>query len=305
MGKFVILRNRVEPRCGVRGTQTGQGRRSTRLCLDLVPFDLSLRACAVRGLSEIETTFRRAALIRLLVEQDNRARFRRTTLGSFWSLIQIAAWIAGIGLVYGVIFNQPMVSYLPLVALGSWQWALIAGVLAESPAFILGSANILRSVPIPIPVATFRGLIRIWRTAMLAAVIPAMTLLWFRVPLHADLLITIPAGVFLTLALTLGIALILAPLGTRYRDVQVLAQMLATFLWLVSPVFWSPSQVTSQAWIVDFNPFGWFIQILRGPILGESVPAWYWLAASGTATLVLLASVWVTGRAGRRILVWL
>ena len=55
----------------------------------------------------------------ILAVLEIRQRYRRSTLGQFWLTISMAATIAGIGIVFGVIFNQPLASYIPFLGAGS------------------------------------------------------------------------------------------------------------------------------------------------------------------------------------------
>src|SRR5262245_45917360 len=53
----------------------------------------------------------------VLAFNDIRQRYRRSSLGQFWLTISMAATIAGVGLVFGLIFNQPLDNYIPFLGI--------------------------------------------------------------------------------------------------------------------------------------------------------------------------------------------
>ena len=46
---------------------------------------------------------------------------------------------------------------------------------------------------------------------------------------------------------------------------------LTRLLFFVTPVFWSPEMVPGhKRFIIDFNPFYYFIEVVRSPLLGKA-----------------------------------
>ena len=48
-------------------------------------------------------------------------------------------------------------------------------------------------------------------------------------------------------------------------------------VFFVTPIFWDYRHIaSSRSFIVDYNPFFYFIEIVRGPLLGEVPPVQYY-----------------------------
>ena len=87
--------------------------------------------------------------------QDVKSRFRSSVLGPAWILINLAAIIASIGLIYGRLFHQPMNEFLPFLTLGRVVWSFISSSLVEgSNAFIVAEGYI-KQFPFPKTLSTF------------------------------------------------------------------------------------------------------------------------------------------------------
>jgi ABC-2 type transport system permease protein/lipopolysaccharide transport system permease protein len=80
--------------------------------------------------------------------------------------------------------------------------------------------------------------------------------------------------------MTLGI------LHLKYRDLGRFFEPLLRGMFFLTPVFWDPSIVTgTRRALVDFNPFYYFLELLRAPLLGYVPETRVW-AVCGTITLL-------------------
>ena len=87
---------------------------------------------------------------------DVKRRYRRTTLGPFWSTASLAISIALMGTVGGGLLKRDMSVYLPFLASGMVVWMMISSILNESGArsslpqhhLSVRRVSIIRSLPI-------------------------------------------------------------------------------------------------------------------------------------------------------------
>ena len=67
------------------------------------------------------------------------------------------------------------------------------------------------------------------------------------------------------------VALLLGLINVRYRDLGQLIPNAMRLAFFVTPILWYPDSVTGIRTIfVDFNPFYYFIELLRAPLLGQA-----------------------------------
>ena len=237
---------------------------------------------------------------------DMTLRYRRTVLGPWWVTISTGVMIGSVGLVWGIIFNTDNASYIPFFATGVILWALISGGLLEGCNVFTQAASFIKSMPTPFMVHVHRMLAR--HLIILGHNAVLIVLLWaiFRWPVGWSALLAVPGLLIVLTALTGGV-LILGILCTRFRDIPQMIAAILQLLFLLTPIMWKPESVRgkSVSALLDFNPFYYLLEIVRGPLLGQPPDAYTWLIAFGFALASLLAGHALYGRFRHRVAYWL
>ena len=96
----------------------------------------------------------------ILAFNDVRQRYRRSTLGQFWLTISMAVTIAGIGIVFGFIFDQRLDNYIPFLGVGLIIWALISGLTNELSTCFIDADAYIRAYPGPRSLVVYRKIAR-------------------------------------------------------------------------------------------------------------------------------------------------
>jgi lipopolysaccharide transport system permease protein len=100
--------------------------------------------------------------------------------------------------------------------------------------------------------------------------------------------------------------LLLAPLCARFRDLQQILQNVVALSMFLTPVMWRSEQLQGKFDALTlYNPFGTFLELIRGPLLGH-VPAahYYWSALVVTFAGFAIAIPFYA-KFRRRIVYWL
>ncbi|AOB33103.1 ABC transporter permease [Bordetella sp. H567] len=258
------------------------------------------------ALSDIVAGIKRYSLVGILGWQDVRQRYRRSALGPFWLTISMGVMIGTIGLVFGQIFNSPMHEFLPFVAAGIILWSFVSSVVTEGCMGFITADGIIKQLPIPLFVHILR---MIWRNIVILAhnvVILPLIFIVLAKPVSWVALLAIP-GFVLACINGAWVALILAVLCARYRDLpQIVASVLQVVFYL-TPIMWMPAHLPMRAtlYLLDFNPCYHLLQVVRAPILGEMPTAFNWIASVAMALCGWLVALFVYGRYKRRIAYWL
>jgi ABC-type polysaccharide/polyol phosphate export permease len=50
-------------------------------------------------------------------------------------------------------------------------------------------------------------------------------------------------------------------------------------MFFITPIFWFPRLLPADHWIVIFNPFAYFLDLIRSPLLGRNPEVISWVAA--------------------------
>lgn len=236
--------------------------------------------------------------------RDIKQRYRRSTLGPFWLTLSMAFMVTGLGLVYGALFRMELSKYLPFLCLGLILWEFISKSIIEGASSFVLLEGLIKQIRLPLTThiasTIWRNVIVLGHNAAIYLVVatifqinPGWNALWF-----------IPAFFVVTLNLT-WIALLLAILCTRFRDVSLIVQSVVQMLFFVTPIFWSPSLMPGRTILVHGNPFYHMVEVLRAPILGEPVPLDSWVFVSVMLVVGWITSFYLFAKFRRRIAYWL
>ena len=253
-----------------------------------------------------------------LVGADLRARWRRSTLGIFWTLLQPIGFALLLTFVLGVGAGVGSGDSLPFVLSGLLVWDLITasitggavggaprpyglpglwvGVLLPAsppggPVAFLQADAYIRQHRQPLAIYTLRA--SLGPLAHMATASPVL--------LGAALL-TLPQNFgwsWLALPLIFPLALLTVwPLATlvafptvRFRDIAHGLGLLLQAAWFLSPIYFLPDFFRQGGldWLVDCNPLYHLLQIVRAPLLLGQWPTVTNLAVCGLTIVVLWA----------------
>ena len=95
-------------------------------------------------------------------------------------------------------------------------------------------------------------------------------------------------GLALLLATSVWVALLLGTICARFRDVPQIAASLMQVAFFLTPIIWQPEQIGDRLIFVQINPFFHFIELIRAPLLGNTVTALTW-----AVTLAITLGGWL------------
>ncbi|QOL50407.1 ABC transporter permease [Massilia litorea] len=258
------------------------------------------------ALLDIVAATKRISLVGVLGWQDVRARYRRSALGPFWITLSMGVVIATIGIVFGQIFKSPMQEFLPFLTIGLILWAFISNIITEGATGFITAENIIKQLPIPMFVHIMR---MIWRNLLILLhnlVIFPIVLLVFGKTLGWVALLSIP-GLALGVLNLSWIALLLAIVCARYRDLPQMVTSVLQVVFYLTPVMWLPKLLPQRAgmYLLDLNPVYHLLEIIRAPLLGQAPSVTNWVVAGALAVVGWIVALFVFGRYRRRIAYWL
>lgn len=243
--------------------------------------------------SILSSVFRILGLSFFLGWQDVRLMYRRSVLGQFWITISMAVTFAAIGTVFGFIFDSPIVEYLPFLGCGLVFFNFLSVLLNDGANAFIASESFIRQVALE-PIVYF--LRSVWKTSFVLlhnAVALVLLFAFFPQGISPATALVIP-GVIVAGSGMAGLALALAMLATRYRDVpQIVGAVLQVFFYL-TPIVWLPEALPAPAReiLLTWNPFTHMIAVMREPLLNIYPSPQTWITAIGLAvTFILLGSI--------------
>lgn len=229
-----------------------------------------------KAVADIWNGWNRRALWMTIGLHDIRQRYRRSVLGPFWITLSTGIMIGALGLLYSQIFKVELADYLPFLAAGLFVWGVISNLVIEGCLAFTSSEHLIKQLSAPLSIYVYRVLWSNLLTAFHNVWIFILIALWLRLSVGWPVLLVIPA-VLLILLNGLWVGLLLGLLSARFRDVPMIVGSVIQVMFFLTPVIWKPNMLPGRTLLLDANPFYHFVQILRGPMLGEVPSLEHWI----------------------------
>jgi ABC-2 type transport system permease protein len=235
---------------------------------------------------------------------DIRKRYRRSLLGPFWITISLGAFIAALTFLYVPLIGGDVNGYLSFVAFGFIAWQFISQLVIEGCNVFIANAPIIQQFRAPLSVyiyeSVWKNLIILAHNFLIYVFIVVLFGLW---PSWATLLV-IP-GIILICINGVVVGMLLGTLCTRFRDIPPIVATAIQMMFLLTPILWRPDQVPGREALVVFNPFYYFLELIRQPLQGEAPSLLIWTVALGITLVGFVVGLAFFSRFRDRIVYWL
>jgi len=227
-------------------------------------------------------------LLYFLVWRDFKVRYKQTTLGVAWAVLQPVFNMVVFTIIFGRLAHLASdgLPYAVFVYAGLLPWTFFSAGVNLAGLSLVNQQNLLTKVYFPrlfVPAASIgAGLVDLAISFGVYAVILA----FYRFPPSWQI-VYLPFLILLTVLATLGAGLLLAALTVTYRDFRFVIPFMLQAMMYISPVVYPVSLVPKRyAWLLALNPMAGIIDAYRSAILGKP-----WnlttLSVSTATTLIL------------------
>lgn len=269
------------------------------------PLDASLTAQMRAATGDVAEGVRRWRSWTYLAIESIKNQYRRTVIGPWWLTLQTAAYVFGLAILFGAIFQQPLDEFVPYVAGGFIGFQLLAGLTRQAADVFVNNGSALTSTRQPLSVLVFRAvMIELLQFGHNMVIIGVFIAIGF-VPLTLNLLLVLPAVVVILLN-GLAIGLWLGPTVARFRDVGPFVTSILQVMMFFTPVFWRVDEIhpDSRSLLVAWNPFAHLLGLFRDPLLGAFPSALTWTGVVAVTAANITLAFWVFTRARSRLPYW-
>jgi len=240
----------------------------------------------------------------ILAWRDVIVRYKQTTAGAAWALIQPLVSIMIMTVIFGNVAGLPSegkAPYLIMVCAAMLPWQFFANSLSLASQSVVSNANLISKIYFPrmiVPVSSI--VVSLVDFFVACTILAGLMVVYKFVPTWR--LLALPGLVVLAIAAALGPGLIITALTVKYRDFRMIIPFIVQFGMYVCPVAYS-SHVIHDKLVTKFgidlgdklflayasNPMVGVIDGFRWAILGNS-STFYWpgFLVSLAITLTLL-----------------
>ena len=220
-------------------------------------------------LTVIRNMYRRRRIVFNFIKRDIRLKYRNSSLGYFWSLLEPLLLSAVYFILFTIITDRPREDYALLVILGVISWTLFSRGLKSSISSLTHNEMMIKQVYLPreIFAVTSVGSNLVINSFSLFVAIPFI--IYFDITLNQNLVL-VPIGLFILSIMALGVGLMMAWINAINRDVEHFFAFVTRAGFFLSPVMWTIEMVPeSGLQYALLNPVVVPITMIRNGLTGE------------------------------------
>ena len=170
-------------------------------------------------------------------------------------------------------FDVP--NYPCYLLLGIALWSFFSEASSNGVASLVGRAGIISKVALPRQIIVYAAVLNALLTFSISLLILAGFLTWSGTPLAWSML-AFPVFLVDLVLLTIGLALLLAPLHVRFRDVGYLWGITLQILFWLTPIVYHESSIPAHwQWLITYNPMARIILYSRQVVVYGRWPDWH------------------------------
>jgi homopolymeric O-antigen transport system permease protein len=257
------------------------------------------------GWDDLQEGLRRWRIWYLMGSAEIRRRHARSRLGQFWLTLSTSLFIVLYGVVFSLLFRQPLHDLMSYIAISYIFWTFLSGTISgafycfiESKAYYI---NQYASFSISVYALIYKNLI----VLLYNSVIIVAVLVYFGGLLRVHL-IDFCLGFAITLFTLTWVCYVAGIICARYRDLIQIFQAVLQAAFFVTPVFWKVDMFPEgYRHLLVLNPFSVFLALLRDPLVGESLHASQILVAMLISAVGFVLALVFIGKYHRRIIFWI
>jgi len=236
--------------------------------------------------------------------QDVKRRYRRSILGPLWLTLSLAILVAALGTLYGQLMNRQPERYVPHLALGFIAWQFIQGAVGDGCNVFIKNKGWITNVRTPLSLFVYRMVWEHLITMGHNALVYVGVALIFGIYAGAAGLLVIP-GLIFVIVNAIWVGLLLGIVCARFRDIPQIVQSVMRIAFFLTPIIWMPDQLGTRAHLALFNPFTYFVELIRAPLLGQVPSALTWGLALAVTVLGCTLAALIFARFRGRTPYWL
>jgi homopolymeric O-antigen transport system permease protein len=208
-------------------------------------------------------------LVANLTVRDLKLKYKRSSLGVAWSLLNPIFLMAIYTAVFSVLLRLQVRDYWALVLAGLLAWVFFANAIGSATTSFVQGANLISKVYFPIEALPIASVIAQFVNFLISMVLLVAVLLGLHVvtgspPIGASLVL-LPVILVAQLVFVTGLAMFVATVTVYMRDLEHLVTIGLTALFYLSPVLY-PLDATGLGpraqqliQVVKFNPLAWYL----------------------------------------------
>lgn len=247
------------------------------------------------GLTDIRAGLGKRKIWMALAKEDVGDSLKRTRLGWLSLLLNYLLFVGTLLFVFGR--NDP--NYVIYLACGLLVWNFITDTITPSVTLFVGEEAFIKGTVLPLFVYVMRHTMRSTIRASYA-LIGAVGIVLYDKGVSTGWLYAVPGMVWIVLTAPAA-ATILGILGVLMPDLKFFVQNIMRLAFFLTPVFWYPTGGRLRDLLYDWNPFTHYVDIVRQPVISDTIPLHSWAICLALTALVWAIAILLLGLYRKKI----
>jgi ABC-type polysaccharide/polyol phosphate export permease len=221
---------------------------------------------------EAAELYRYRDLLWSLVHRDLTIRYKRSTLGFLWTMLNPLLMMLVLTIVFSNLFRFQIAHYPVYLLSGTLLYGFFQWGTSQAIHSIIWGGDLMGKIYLPktifVAAAALVSLVN-----LLLALTPLALIMMMSSCTFSFALLFLPIPIALTFVFTLGAGLFVATLAVFFADVSDIYSVALTILTYLTPIFYPVSVVPDKyRAFIYLNPMYYFVEIFRQPIHGGVLP---------------------------------
>ena len=201
-----------------------------------------------------------------------RARFAKTTLGSFWLGLSNLLSIATLGVVYGTVFSVPdFKSYFIYLGIGLVVWNAISSAIASAPELFSHNSQNIKNMNLHPLFYTLEEWAFQLQTFFQSFILVFFVLFFVKKIILINLLVYSWLPLINLIIFLYWFPVLICLIGVRYTDVAQFVPIILQLVFLTSPILYRKETLGGLDWIIDYNLIYKILDPIRASIIDGQI----------------------------------
>ncbi len=211
-------------------------------------------------------------LVGNLISRDLKVKYRRSTLGFLWSVLNPLLMALVINAVFSNLFKFKIEYFIVYYLTGSLIFNFMTEATSASLTSVLGAASLIKKVYIPKYIFPLEKCLFAFVNMLFSSVAVIIVIIIKRMPVHwTALMFFFP--MICVLIFSLGMSLILSSVNVFFRDVGHLYSVFTVAWMYLTPIIY-PKDILPEFIlnIMDLNPMFYYVEYFREVVMYGTIP---------------------------------
>ena len=250
--------------------------------------------------AKITTFWRYRFLLSNLINRDIKVKYRRSTLGILWSVLNPLLMMFILTLVFSHIFRFDIENYPVYILSGQLMFNYFTESTNMAMESVIGYAPLIKKVYVPKYIFPLEKSCFSFINMLFSMVAMIVVMILTGAQFHATFILALYPMITMFF-FSLGIGLFLASSAIFFRDIIHLWSVFTTALMYASAIIYPVSLLegSPMGFLINFNPVYWYIDAFRCAVLyGTPLSVWHIVICAGCAvvSVVIGAKVFKNGQ---------